>query len=254
MARMERAPRMLRVLEIGIVGFLLCVGVAVSLSDRPIRSVFVFAFAALAFVMFELRFRGHRRTIARVRESVATIANKQLEGSTPVAVRDAHALEEEVGSSAIARTMAHRATRFFSRGTLRGHAVDLGSAVIAGRDGDLVVSHVLVEEKGLRMPFRAMTRGVVSKLVSHTSPVTTGDTRFDQGWVVDSTPDLATTVLDDGIRHALAAVPTKLGFMQSVSIEATTHGLMVRFPGGLTDEQSAFYCDLAIRVRDRLMS
>jgi hypothetical protein len=246
--------RTLRILEIGIASGLTCLGVAALFSDHPARCILLFGLAALVLVMFELRFRGHRRTIARVRDSVASIASKQLEQATPVAVRERHALEEEVGSSPMARVMTHGATRFFSRGKLRGHSVDLGSAVIAGRDGDVVVSHVLVEETGVRTPFRAMTKGFGSKLVSHSSPVTTGDERFDHGWIVDGPRDLATAVLDDGLRQTLTGIPTTLGFMQTVSIEATSHGLMVRFPGGLTEEQSAFYCDLAIRVRDRLMS
>jgi hypothetical protein len=151
--------------------------------------------------------------------------------------------------------MSRNAIRLFTRGPFKGRRLDIGTAVIPGRDFDVFVSHVLVEQAALPTPFRVMTKGTITRLARlgmKTSPTTTGDAAFDDKWVVDSDHALAISVLDDELRRSLIELADSAPWAGVASIEVTRTGLMLRWPEELTPGSAAYFRDVALRICDGL--
>jgi hypothetical protein len=254
----DRSLRVFRVLEVVIPGGFSLLGVLAAASPRhPLGlAAGLWIFAAFAVLMFELRFWGHRRKVARVWRGLEEVGRRDLEGGGPVVVRDGDDFVEELASNrALAGLMASRSHRLCIAGGWRGRRLEIGTAVVAGRDFDQLVSYVCVLDQSIRGNFRMMTRGALAsfaRLGTHRQPVQTGDAAFDGAWVVDSEEPLARAVLDPPMRAKLVGLQGQLGWMQIASVEATRFGLLVRWPGELSPDGAAYLRDLAVDVHQRL--
>jgi hypothetical protein len=247
-----------RFLELAITGLFGVVGLLILVNPRHAYGV-GFAFlgiAAITFALFELRFWGHRRNVARVARELAEVGRRDLEAATPVRQRGTDDFVEELASNAsIAGMMARRSHRLCITGTWRGHQLELGTAIVAGRDFDQMISYVCVLDAAQRGPFRVMTRGALTsfaRLGMDTHPVPTGDPDFDAKWVVDATEVLARSVLDPDLRADLVRLQAQLAWMQVASVEWTRLGLLIRWPGELSADGAAYLRDLALGVHRRL--
>jgi hypothetical protein len=200
------AHRYFRILEVGVTGLFLAPGLALLAARAYGPGLFLTGFAAVAVVAFEWRQGTHRRAIAEARRSIEAASASALEGAGPVDQHEGELVEEISASRGLARYLASRSTRLFARGRWGSHDVEIGIAVVAGRDYDTLLSYVCVLDPAVRGPFRVMTRGALTSLVRRTldrHPVATGDARFDEGWVVDADEALARRVLDQRVRDEL---------------------------------------------------
>lgn len=255
---MSHPLRIFRFLEIVIPATFALIGVAAFFAPRPSvgAGIGFLAFAAFAVLMFELRFWGHRRSVRRVRAELEQVGARDFDAPAEVVQRPSGEMVEELASNPrFARMMARRSTRLAVSGKWRGREIEIGTAIVAGRDFDQMISYALAVDGGVPGPFRVMSKGAITsiaRLGMDTAPVTTGDATFDADWVVDADPSLATRVLDDTLRATLIDLRSRLSFMQVASIEATRHGVIVRWPGELTPESGGYLRDLATEVRSRL--
>jgi hypothetical protein len=253
-----RALRVFRVLELVIPGFFVLFGLLVFAAPHPQMgfALGLWGFAAFAVLMFELRFWGHRRTTARVRRGLGEVGQRDLEGSSAVVERGSDDFIEEIAANrALASLLAGRSTRLCVTGRWQGRDLEIGTAVVAARDFDQKISYVCVHDRALRGPFRVMTRGAAtsfSRIGMEKSPVATGDTAFDDKWVVDANDALCRAVLDPPLRAQLLRLQQQLSWMQVASVEATRFGLVLRWPGELSPEGAAYLRDLALAVHGRL--
>jgi len=247
--------RYVRVLEVVIPGFFALIGVVLLASGKPAGLVFV-GFALLAVLAFEWRLRAHRRTLARVRGGLEEVGRRAFDA--PVAVADrapGEHVERVAANKMFASMLARRSARMFLHGRWQGRDVELGTAVIAARDFDQLVSYACVLDPRPLGSFRAMTRGAVSRVARigmDKHPVATGDEAFDDAWVVDTDEATCRAVLDEGIRAKLVELRAQVPRLGVASIEATADGLVVRFPGELSAEWAANLRDLAFTLHDRL--
>ncbi len=255
---MSPAFRYFRTLEIVIVGAIAVVGVVVLATPRHpiVGAMLAWGIALVVLAAFELRLRGHRRTLARVQSEVEAAAKRDLEGAGAVVQRGAReALEEVAANPRLARMLGSRSSRVCVSGTWRGSEVVIGCAVVAGRDMDLMVSFARVPAPDARGPFRLMTKGTVSsfaRIGMSRHPTPSGDAVFDAKWVVDADPALCAAVLDDGLRARLMDLGGSVSGLHVASVEATPIGVVVRWPGELSGGLAATLRDLALEVRDRL--
>jgi hypothetical protein len=250
--------RAFRVLEILIAGFFVFLG-GVALVGPAHNVGFaagLVAFAAFAVLMFELRFWGHRRNVARVQRELEDIGRRDLEGATPVHGRGSSDLVEELASNpSFARYMAGRATRLCVTGKWRGRDLEIGTAIIPGRDFDSRLSYVCVFDGSVRGRFRVMTRGAITsfaRALMPTQPIATGDEAFDAKWAADGDEATCRAVLDPEMRAQLLQLQQQLSWMQVASLEATRFGVIVRWPGELTSDGAAYLRDLVLALHQRL--
>jgi len=254
----DRSIRLFRVLEVVVCGFFAVMGLAALAAPRNglVGCAVLLGIAAFALMCFELRFWGHRRNIARVQRGLAEVGRRDLEGAAPVQERGVDDFVEELAANrAVAGIMARRSQRFCVSGMWRGRALEIGTAIVAGRDFDQMVSYVCVRDGAVRGAFRVMTRGALtsfSRMGMDRHPVATGDAAFDAKWVVDADDTLARTVLDPSMRARLVALQGELAWLQVASIEATRFGVVVRWPGELSPDGAAYLRDLAVEVHGRL--
>lgn len=242
--------RWLRYVEIPVVGSFAAFGLFALVGGRVPAALALLAFAALALFLFEWRHRGHLRNVARVRARMDAAAAR-LDGGR--VVLDAPTRPELLASSpTLARMMAGRATRTRVEGTWRGHAVELDSVVLAGRDFDSYVTSACVLDPGRAGTLRAMTRSAVTgfvRLGGHAPEHTTGDAAFDAAYVVDGDAELVPRVLDSDVRaRLLALLPQKPAFTAG-SLELTPVGVVVRWPA---DVDPVPLADLALEAHARL--
>jgi hypothetical protein len=191
-----------------------------------------------------------------VRTELEQIRGKDLERSAEIAERVPGQLEVELASNqAFAHMMAGRAVRLFTRGAWKERKLDIGTAILPNRDFDTFISHVLVESTRVRAGFRVMTKGTITRFARmgmKTFPTTTGDQAFDDAWVVDAEHALAMSVLDAPTRKTLLELQSVLPWMGVASLEATSVGLVLRWPSELSAESAAYLRDLAITVCERI--
>jgi hypothetical protein len=237
---MPAALRQFRILEIIIPGFFALIGVvAIASPKHPIGvPIGLWVFAAFAVLMFELRFA------------------RDFDAAVPVRDRGADDFIEEIASNPrYARLLASRSTRMCLPGTWRGRDIEIGTAVVAARDLDMLVSYVAVLDPSMKAPFRAMTKGATTtfaRLGTKKHPVLTGDPFFDAGWVVDAAEEVAHAVLDAPVRATLLAMQKELAMFEVASIEVTRFGLVLRWPGELSPSAAARLRDLALEIYARV--
>lgn len=241
-------------LQLAVSAVFVAIGTAVLLNPRasPVAAVLIYAMVLVAAAGFHWRRGTLRASVERVKRELETVRLNDLEGATPVSEREGVAFEEELAANpAFAHMLASRAVRLYAKGTFEGQAVEIGTAVVTNRDFDTFVSHVLIEKQGLRAPFRCMTKGTLTSLARKgmsTSPTLTGDSAFDEAWVVDADADVARAALTDDVRAALLRLQSQLSWMTVASVEVTSHGLVLRWPGELSTSFAAHLRDLALKI------
>ncbi len=246
----------MRWLQYVIPGFVALIGVLAFVGGVWPAGLVILGLAGVFFLLFQLRFRAHRRNTTRVRAGLEQLGKTSFDAPAAVEVRgpDDHA-ETLASSSAFARMIARRSTRVFVRGKSQGRELELGTAVVAARDWDQYVSYACAVDAAPRAMFRAMTRGALTRLARigmDKREVATGDKAFDDAWVVDADEATARAVLDDATRARLMELQKQMPMMMVASVEATPRGLVVRFPTELSAEWAANLRELAFSMHDRL--
>lgn len=248
--------RLLRLLEVFLAGGLALAGVAVLVlpRPRPLGGLVLLALAAFTALMFELRLRGARRSIARVEAQLRAVAERDLEAPVSGPAVRASGGEDEVSMNPrLAGMLARRALRFEVEGRWAGRPVEIGTAVIFGRDFDFFVSHVRVSA-GPRPSFRVSTRstlGWFARLGTPRQETKTGDTAFDEAWVVDAAPALTTAVLDARTRAVLLELGRRVDFGVA-SVEAGERGAILRWPAEVDVAAAATLRDVLLDLDARL--
>jgi hypothetical protein len=199
--------------------------------------------------LFQWRLSALRRDARRTAANLAAVTEATLgEGARVIGRAGFDRTELLASNPRFARRIARCSVRFAAVGA----HVELGAAVVALRDFDVVQSYVKVRAVGLPA-FRAMTRGFLtswSRWLRTTHPVATGDTAFDARWVVDADEDVATRLLAPGVRARLVELSAPLVSTRTASIETIDDGIVIRWPGPLTPDLAARLRDLAIAIAD----
>lgn len=243
----------MRLIEALICGAIFTAATATLVRGSNVGAIALYVLCGIAIVMFEARIRGFHRSVQHAREALEALA--RAVGSSGVAEHDEATRPELLAANpALARTLARRGVRFFVTGALGGEPIEVGTAVVPGRDLDVRISYVVVEGPA-QASFRAMSRGAatsLSRLAMRTHPVSTGDDTFDHAWIVDGDEASCRRVLDAELRASLMRLHDRLGWMQVASVEATPHGIVVRRPGELRLDDVDESLRIAVAVRSRL--
>jgi hypothetical protein len=252
---MARALRHFRTIEIVVSGLFVAIAAICAAAGQPIAVAVFLGIAGIAVLLFEWRLRAHRRVLARVRAALERIGQRELDGAA-VQLRDPDdAAAELAGGGVLGALIASRTTRMFVAGTRDGRGLEIGTAIMAARDGDQTVSYVRVVERDLPGRFRLMTRGLLASMAKRGSDlpaVTTGDAGFDERWLLVAGDDRWRAVLDAGLRARLVELAGRVGWMQAARLEATAAGVVAAWPGELSADWLVTLRDLAITVHDRL--
>ncbi len=256
---MTPVHRLARVLEIAVVGLLVLAGVAFLVASPAHRlgpSIVVWCMAGVGLVAFELRFAGHRRRVARVGATLRQIASRVLESPGPILDRSGDPFVRELAASPLlGSVMAGRTSALGVQGKAGGHDMEIGTAIMAARDLDITMSYVRLPGLPASTALRVTTAGAPGAFGRTGAPghqVATGDAAFDAKWAVDADESVARSLLDTDTRRHLLDLGARLPRHGHASIETTRFGLLVRWPGELSEPLAGELRDVALAMQQRL--
>lgn len=183
----------------------------------------------------------------------------------PAAVRPGYDMTVTSGRAGAALNAMETDAGFTAEGTFGDARVGVASHVSTlGRQvGELThtYSYVVVDARGLDVPFRLTKQGAFDEVVQlATGDVTVGDEAFDAEWSITADPTLARAALDDSVRERLTALRARVPSVSqdvgpgTMSVVLTRHGLAIRWPGPLDVELATFMRDLLLDMRRAILT
>ncbi len=261
--------RFLQVMFGAIFGGVALVALILSIANKSaaaLPAVLVPGFiATVAVLVFEVQIRGLRAKGRAVRENIEAIAAKVFDA--PGVVQAGYDMSVTSGALGASMSALENDVGFTADGTHGGVRVSAAShASTLGRQiGEFshVYSHVVVDMRGLEIPFRLSKEGVGSALVHVTGlgkDVPTGDAAFDKVWNVNADEGLARDVLTDSIRTKLMELKAGVSSVSqdfgvgTMSVILTRHGLAIRWPGPIDPAFAVYLRDLLLEMRTRILA